>query len=236
MSKLKKIALICLIAAYSAISGLQHYRASDSYLRDRVVKLQSEQGSCSGIQVEAPSGKAYILTAAHCRILVDKEGHTTAINEQGEKRQVDFIAEDENSDLMLLTSGDDKAVSVGNNIHKHEKVHTITHGRGHDAYRTDGEAIEEALTLIGVSVITDMEEFVACIKQPKYTVVPTLEGMVCAIYTPQNYTTAHVVPGSSGGPLFNSDGELIGIVSATSGDGFSTFVRLSDIKSFLKTR
>jgi hypothetical protein len=44
-----------------------------------------------------------------------------------------------------------------------------------------------------------------------------------------------VIPGSSGGGVFNASGDLVAIVSGMGG-GFSVLVPLENIKSFLKKR
>jgi CBS domain-containing protein len=138
---------------------------------------------------------------------------------------------------MLLSIGKAHGgIEIADIVERTEKVHTMTRGRGHSSYRTDGEIVEEFdHTLIPFSMISNMEEFIECIKSPKNTVVPSLEGMYCAIYTLQMRSTAMVVPGSSGGAVLNSDGQLVGIVSATDGI-FSAFVRLTDIRLFLSNR
>lgn len=102
MKKPKLIkAIAAILLAVFIVPHVVTYKP-DSYFLARAFKLQSAHGSCSGEQVRAPSGKDYILTAAHCRILDDGSGSIQARDEQGRESMHRIIAEDPNSDLLLL--------------------------------------------------------------------------------------------------------------------------------------
>lgn len=218
------------IADYNAKS-LSLFRASDLYVRNQVVLLNSEQGSCTGVQVVAPSGHVYILTASHCKsLLVSNSMRTTT--EGGVTSMSSFIKEDGVSDLMLLSSNISTGVFIAADNYPHQHVHTLTHGHGFPTYRTDGELlrIDRVQVILFEANESNMSE---CSNMPKLELIgaPGL-GMYCIMSTYQMMTTAAITPGSSGGPILDASGSLVGIASATNGN-FSAFVTLKDIQNFL---
>lgn len=204
---------------------------SDSYLRERVVKLVSPKGSCSGEQIIAPSGENYILTAAHCLVLKDANNSIEVITESGEHLSRRVIAEDHASDLLLLEGLPNlKGLSIASSSRNKEEVRTFTHGRGFDTYQTKGVLIQDSRA----QMLT--EDYNCSLNYSKYKIVEIDLGFfpikVCIIDVIEKATTALIVPGSSGGMVVNSYGNLVGVVSA--GDGtFGYLVTLSDIQSFL---
>lgn len=222
---------ICIFSAW-CVSG-----HSDSYIRDRVVKLRSEHGECSGEQVQAPSGQSYILTAGHCRELADEGGTFTVHTESGAIIKRKIIAEDPSSDLLLVEGLPGvKGLSIAGWAGQQEQVRTFTHGADMDTYKTEGVLIEVKEVTIPIELIASDEEIKACTSQSKFKAVDidTIFGpmKMCAMSVMEVATTAMIVPGSSGGAVVNSNGDLIGVVSA-GGDGFGFLVRLSDVHAFL---
>jgi S1-C subfamily serine protease len=206
---------------------------SDAYIRDRVVKLQGDVGGCSGIQVQAPSGKVYILSARHCQ-KISSDGDITATDEQGHTKKVTIIAVDKDSDLLLLTPMSIKFITIADKLSLHEHVHTLTHGNMNPTYRTDGEALIDRLVEVALAEIISDEDVKAC-QASGGKVYPSFFSLVCVGELNVRITTAWVAPGSSGGAALNENGQLIGIVSLSSGL-FSGIVRLEDITRFLKDK
>jgi trypsin-like peptidase len=227
-SLLTKIAYFLLILAIFPACAMLTVR-SDSYVRNRVVQLHLNGSSCSGVQVIAPSGKAYVLTAGHCRGLVE-QGKVEATDEHNTKYYLDFIKEDPNSDLMLLSSPNDSGVSIAHNIYLHDHVHAMTHGKGFPTYRTDGEALSLNKTEFAEFEIKSLEDIAACLL-PKNKI--SQEDASCRVLTVEMVATASIVPGSSGGPLLDDSGSLVGIASCTDGY-FGSFVSLADIRKFME--
>lgn len=224
--------VVLLAVAFCVGAHRSAVKSSDLYIRDRVVKLTGGGIQCTGIVIEAPSHKSYILTAAHCRPMV-KSGKITAITEDGEVNIVDFIAEDPASDLMLLGGIQDlDGIEVGEFEYNYQPVHTLTHGAGKPTYRTDGMLLEAAQSQVAVYRISSDDERKACQSQFKLEIMDSFWGEMCIMSTVQYSSTADIVPGSSGGPVLNNNGDLVGIVSAYDGK-FSYFVTLRDIRSFL---
>lgn len=233
----KLIASILLLAAIAAIPLLAPHPRSDKNLMSNTVRLVGK-GSCSGEQVQAPSGKKYILTAAHCRILADNFGEMMVVTEDGRVLQRRVIAEDKKSDLLLIEEvpGLD-GLEIADSVRKTEHVRTFTHGAGLDTYKTEGQLIQEMKIDILLGFISTPEQEKACESAPKtkvaeITVFDITLLKACILSVVEAASTAMTVPGSSGGMVVNDTGELVGVVSA-GGDAFSFFVTLKDIKAFL---
>ncbi len=214
----------------------KHYEQStDSYIRDRVVQLEGRGMACTGIQIKAPSGKVYTLSANHCSALAT-DNMIHAKSEDGREKDLYIVDQDPEHDLLLLSSLDHKGIEVAKNIQNHEHVHTITHGAHFPSYRTDGELLEERTLHVHGENITNEEEFKKCSVSNFQR--PTLDfdsfSLYCEITLTVEITTAMVVPGSSGGPAVDANGRLVGIVSC-SAEPFSGLVPLHDIQAFLQT-
>jgi hypothetical protein len=221
--------LTSLLILMSAAHMAKH--KSDQYIFNRVIQLQSMMGTCSGEQVRAPSGHDYILTAAHCRPLV--EGGKIIAEDKSEHPAI-FIAEDPKSDLMLLAGiSGMKGLSIADSAKDREEVRTFTHGAGMKAYKTSGALIESQEVKVLLGLIAGDEDMLKCTSMPKYEVF-YIYGIIpaCILSVQETVSTAVTVPGSSGGAVVDANGDIVGVVSA--GDGkFSFFVQLSDIQAFL---
>lgn len=210
---------------------------SEKDIRNHVVKLVNERGSCSGEQIKAPSGMNYILTAAHCRVL-EKDGSIEIITENGKHLMRKVIAEDDKSDLLLLEGVPNfEGLSIADYFHKGEHIRTFTHGMGFSTHKSEGELIMYYKVQIPLYQINDQQDEDSCNK-PKNSVINLSfwgENLkFCLLQVIETATNAVVNPGSSGGPVVNDSGDLVGVVSA--GDGrFGFLVTLQDIKSFLSS-
>lgn len=211
-------------------------RKVDSHVTSKVVRIIGDNGMCSGEQVKTAMGKSYVLTAAHCKEL--KIGLFGVYRVEDANKRMHFlkvIAEDPNSDLLLLEGLPNVE---GLNIAERSppafrEIHTYTHGRNLDTYKTSGTIIEDkAVPVIMFDIAVEADE-ARCKEMPKLMVLESMwGGKACVMFVPLTFSTAFVAPGSSGGAVVNEDGELIGVVSA-GGQGFGLFVRLQDIKAFL---
>lgn len=211
-------------------------KSSDEYLRDRVVLLQSSKASCSGVSVKAPSGKSYVLTAAHCVVVLSEQNEVQGTLEDGTKVLLHEVDIDAFADLMLLSDAGVPGLEVADKMAKHEKIHTMTHGRAMMSYRTDGEIVDRRDLHIMESFIGSDDDVAACRAKPEHDIGEGPFGLpVCAKTLHLTGMTAHVEPGSSGGPIVDSRNRLVGIVSATDGV-FGYMVNLEDVKAFLANR
>lgn len=206
---------------------------SNTYIENRVVKLFSAAGSCTGEQVRAPSGVDYILTAAHCLVLQDDKGYIAVKTEDGKILKRRVIAEDAFSDLLLLEGLPGlRGLDIAFKSSFKQSVRSFTHGRGYDTYETEGVLIQS----FHINIQMDPDK---CLTgMPKYKTIEASnpwtgeKDNLCSMYVLETATTALIVPGSSGGPIVNSLGDLVGVVSA--GDStFGYLVTLDDIHSFI---
>ena len=201
---------------------------SDIYIRNRVLMLVGNGVECSAIQVKAPSGKNYTMSAGHCAVIA-VNGYVNAIHEDGSETMIKVLAVDPEHDLMLLEAADEKSIEVAKDSKPHQRVHTLTHGHGMPTYRTDGELLKDVDIKIEEPIDNDQ-----ALAKCKHIVVGNFE-MDCELKLHVVMSTAQVLPGSSGGAVLNNKGELVGIVSCTDGF-FSGFVMLKDIQEMLKAR
>lgn len=234
----KFIGAVFLLMAISFLALAKHneaaMKAEDSYIRDRVVMLEGKLGSCSGIEITANSGKHYILSAAHCTE-ISNNGKMEAIRENGSKFNPSIIKVDRVHDLLIMTSEDATGIRVGEHIYRHQHVRTLTHGGGMPTYRTDGEVLDEQEIKVMAFIIQSQQDEIRCKSVETRKVIPGffIFPPYCEAKMKEVAVTAKIVPGSSGGPVLNDAGELIGIVSSSGGD-FGYMVPLHDVKAFLR--
>lgn len=238
MSKKKVIISICAAIAISFIAHIVAPRSpSDDEIRARVVSITNDHMLCSGEQVRAASGKDYILSAAHCAPIA-VEGSVTITREDGRKLQRRVIAIDRKSDLMLVEGLPDiRGLEIAKKSAPHQHVRTFTHGNRYPTYETEGLLIGDTLVQFPIAIIESPEDEEKCEANGPNKVmdINVFFGniKVCVFSAQEMATTAKIVHGSSGGPVFNDRGQVVGVVSAGDSDGsFGFLVRLQDIQAF----
>lgn len=221
----------------SLITAHEIYRGpSERTIRSKVVQLKGEKkGYCSGVQVHAPTGKDYILSAAHCSVL-QEDGMILVRTDDSRFIPRRVLEISPVTDLMLLEGMPDlNGISVANDYEIGQHLRSFTHGAAFDTYKTEGELIQEKMIDILVNWISSKADEDAC-NLPKYKIlkINTIFGEIqaCALHLNMYVSTTKVVPGSSGGGIFDDRGKLVAIVSG--GDAtFGVFVTLADIQMFL---
>lgn len=212
---------------------------SDSQIRSSVVKLSSKMGSCSGTQIEAPSGHKYILTAAHCLPLAE-DGMIHVSTEDAGSYFSKVIEEDKSSDLLLLEPAPGiPAIKIAKDIGRFEELRSFTHGHGYPTYKTKGTYIGEDIAQFVIGEIMSDADKAKC-SMPKNKIesmdffgIAQIE--ICTVKVVESITNVPATPGSSGGLVANSSGELAGVVSAGN-ETFTYLVTLKDINRFLSSR
>jgi len=224
--------LFSLVPFHLAIKAYHEYDVESN-----TVQLTNEKGSCTGTQIIAPSGKRYVLTASHCRVLANK-GRITA-NAPGKRGIALKIVEDSPvTDLMLLEGHPQL-----NGIHiasrrpnRLDNLRAYTHGAGMALFKAEGHYVQDIMVNVIDSIINTPEEEATCKASPKNKVVDInmfiFTFKACVLSINEYVTTVMpIMPGSSGGAVVKEN-KLIGVVSA-GGDGFAYLVSLEDIKAFL---
>lgn len=203
---LRKLCQAVAIAAAAFIVGQLVGCSSaprEQYLYNRSVRILSPIGTCSGVQVHTAGGKDVILSAYHCRGLV-QGNNFSVMDEDGNlyvEKAVDAIPE---ADLLMISGIVGlRGISVAPYQLRHEHIRTFTHGQGYTTYKTEGVLIE--------STVVD---------HSGHTSTLTI-------------STAFVSAGSSGGTVVNDSGQLTGIVSCVDSKGYSYFVRLKAIQELV---
>lgn len=220
------VGILAGIMAFSFTGG-----PSDAQIRSRIVRIVSDKGMCSGEQVRAPSGQDYILTAGHCDGLKSSDGKYNVITEDGKTLSRREVAEDPNSDLLLLEGIPGvRGLDIGKYTWQGETVRTFTHGSNFDTYKTEGQLIQLKMISIPLFPVESDSDAARC-STAKLKLYPNYG--ICALQVVEQASTAFIAPGSSGGAIVDSSGDLVGVASAGDGVGFFYFVTLLDIRSFL---
>jgi S1-C subfamily serine protease len=210
------LALIAL--AITAVIGFKtSYGHSDDYVRDRTVRLESAEGSCTGTLMYSPvNNKAYVLTAAHCEALAFN-GSILAEKESGEEAFLPILKIDRQDDLMLLANPWDKGLYFNPEVRFHQSVRAIGWGMGERPFVSRGEILRVSMLFQAGHVFNDPQE--------------DAYGSL----TRHLLTTVLLRPGNSGGPLVDDDNNLVAIdVVSYGGSEFSGEVAPDVIVDFFK--
>lgn len=166
----------------------------------------------SGIALD----KYHVATNNH---VVESQTHLSiSFSDDDERYSADVIATDEENDLAIIYVSDPKFPGFKN----------IRYG-----FNVDNEAVGEDVFVLGYPIISYMG-----------TEVKLTTGVISARsgYKGDKGTyqiSAPVQPGNSGGPLFNSKGELIGIVSSKlvsqDAENVSYAIKLSLLSDLIKS-
>lgn len=231
VKSLKALLIItCALLLYVAVYP------TDAYIRRSVVQLTNGQMSCTGEQIIAPSGKLFVITAAHCRGISEGTEKMTAVLEDGSKQTISVIAEDPTSDLLILTPVKGiPGLSIASSIYAHQHARAFTHGRAYATYKTEGEIVQEGTFEAPIFEINSFIDLLRCQAQPKYHPEMGLFSQSCVATLSEIIATVGVVPGSSGGAILNDRGQVLGICTGEQ-DPFSFWVKLDDIHRFLAKR
>lgn len=222
---------LCLLTLPKSSSTIVKNAEEEQYIRGRVVQLEGNYHACTGVQITSPSGRSFILTAAHCDVLRDAQGYIQVSTDTSTRPIPRKVLEvSPNSDLMLIEGLQDlRGIDVAEVAPEHKQYSAFTHGERLPTHRANGEYLGAMRVDIGISQIDTPEEHDKCESVPKQKD----QGGMCVLSVTEEVSTISVEPGSSGGPIVNSGMELVGIVSA-SDSHFSFMVTLKDIHEFLK--
>lgn len=201
-----------------------------AFERLRETTLHVDIGSAS--IVEAPSGKHYILTNDHVCRFGKWKGTLFARFPEGPSVKGRIVKTNARYDLCAVElSKQPAALKVGKRLRRGQKVYT----RGFPQH-----ILTESFGIVGGSADWEYSFPIGEIGEcpPEFHQVrdPYEDILVaCRARYHTILTNLYGRPGSSGSPVVNDAGELVGVISSWSPDGDfeAGMVELSDVKDFL---
>jgi S1-C subfamily serine protease len=260
---LMEVAAICCALGGVGLLAVKAPEIHSSWIRSKVGSkvyvVRGEHGQGTGFAIKAPSGQSYILTNDHiCG--VSKDGlNILVIGNDGEPLNRRIIARSQHTDLCLIegmpgTSG----LSLGSEPSIGQVVAAVGHPAGYALTMSRGEIIqrEDVIMMQGPisfqnpesgqwelvpaeqggilekqcqlpkneTRIIDVDQFFFVVKV-KFCLIVTREAM---------WTNMLIQPGSSGSPVVNFWGNVIGVAFAGDQAMWGIVVNRHDIIEFLR--
>jgi hypothetical protein len=220
--------LILLMAFLLPLSVGCAHKKSDAAIRSAIVRISGGQGMCSGSQIIGPSGEQYILSAGHCAHMA-VDGSVDVKDENGNMIKRRVVAESPVYDLLLIEGlPGTPRLEIADSMTPKEVLRVFSHGRDMPTYETSGIAITTLTIQMPAFPIGSMEDLTKCTSMAKFKA----EGPMCLLEEEGVVTTALIVPGSSGAPVLNSAGQVVGVASA-SNQVFGFVVPTAHVREFL---
>lgn len=231
---------IVLIAGLFTIYGPEIHRSLiRKYVGDKVVMIKKGRSGGTGFYVEAPSGLSYILTNRHVCDL-SKDGYLDVISfGKWERKARQIIKVHDQHDLCLVDGGLQRSgLDLSSNVRIGEEIGLVGHPKLQPLTVSRGE-------LIGYRYIQIVTKYNVKPSECLYGKIKKVEGGFAALLGIKNYCietlysgqiTAYSRGGSSGSPVVNFYGNLVGVLFAGNRtDQFESFiVPLTEIKEFLQ--
>lgn len=222
LSSLGFAATLLGLLAFSVYSPQLH----NLYIRNKVgsvvVKITNVQGTSggTGFHVKAASGKTYILTNNHvCEIELRSNLITIESPITGRKIQRQIVERFKKHDLCLIEGVPEvEGISVGSEQSPGDLVFTTGHPRLVPLTVSKGEVIQEREIELVHSFNTTEKECPGRFIDLSDNFGAAMFGLenVCLIDRISKEFTASIYPGSSGSPVVNTYGNLVGVVFAGS--------------------
>lgn len=234
-----RVVLTTVLAAYVLAQFPQLHR---DYIRFSVASktyyMSNEAGNHggTGVHVKAASGKTYLITNAHvCEV---GENGIIWVSDGTRRMPKRIIESSPVTDLCLVEPVEGvSGLSLGSAPRVGQLVHAIGHPRLQPTTMTTGEVVAQQEVMVMDFMIANDEDRAKCSK-PKQKIFKAQsffgEVEVCVVDIQAYSTTINIIGGSSGSPMVDWKGDLVGLMFA--GDEelhWGMAVVYSDIKTFL---
>jgi hypothetical protein len=225
----KLVSLVIAIVCFTSVACSPSRR----YIEHRVVHLVSSNGSCTGTQIRAQSGKDYILSAGHCADLQNQRAQILVVTDSGDMLSRAVLDVNLELDLMLLEGIPGmKGLPLADSAMKGQEVISYTHGHGLPIYSARGILGDVGPAQIAELIGSPME-FFQCMVGGGNPVSDGEQGYCVKSYM-LRASSMPLLGGASGGAILNMRGQVIGVAESQdehTHDGF--LVDIKEIKSFL---
>jgi S1-C subfamily serine protease len=252
--------LACLVYVAARAPEMHGYWIRSKVGAKSYLIYEPKVGGGSGFAITAPSGETYIVTNDHV-CAVSRDSYSVMVKDEDDNRmRRRIIARSERSDLCLIEgmpgieglSVANFAPSIG------QIIASVGHPAGYDTTMSRGEVIMRRDVGIAegpISVInprTGKEEAIPAeeggiteeqCSLPKNRIVVedvpffwfVLKVKMCITVTEGAYFTNMLIqPGSSGSPVVNFFGNVVGVVFASDQAGWGVTISHKDLVDFLK--
>jgi len=232
------IALLCISVA---IKGPEfHY----DYVRNKVQKTtvlvtnETKTRGGSGAHVIAPSGKVYIITNAHvCNL--SKDANIFITDNFGRTIPRRILEISNFTDLCLVESlpNYQGALKLGSDVRSGQIIAAVGHPILMPTTMSRGEIIGVKEVDVFDHIMDVFDKNDKCdLPKNRIIQIDTFFGPItaCFVHVKANLTTSVVLPGSSGSPMVDFYGNLVGVIFAGNQANWGLAITLADINLFLK--
>jgi S1-C subfamily serine protease len=234
LSSIVRVIAAVLIFLSSAYLVLQAPQMHSEYMRNKVGATVSllnngqRTGGGTGFQVTTSKGVQYTLTNRHvCRM--DKPINTLV---NGKRRTLKIVKVSSKTDLCVLEAIKElRALDLASSVKIGEGIAALGHPQLLPLALTRGELMGYASVGIGEAMVFNPAQ---C---PKATEpVMSLFGVICVREYKAGVTNVTILPGSSGSPMVNFWGNLVGVVfAANNSSNWGLVIPLNEVREFLES-
>lgn len=222
-----------------------HYRFLEYRVGRVTVKAVNKSGNAggTGFYVKAPSGKSYIVTNDHVcgveenNIVYIQHESGAAADRLVPRRIIDRAP---GKDLCLIEGYNNyEGAKLASNTKRGDLVWVIGHPRLHNLTLSFGQLINmdyEVLIFLAANVSKDdcSESYMKYVDVDPDSLLGVRGVRSLCFKSQQSYqSNAKIHPGNSGSAVVNAYGNIVAVAYASDMSGFSYFVKLEDLRSFL---